>query len=334
MTEDEIKKFCKDIDNDKIHVRKIKQIINSGEIGKENLLKHSVEIDDTLLTKILNFQDLSIDYNDWGDLPALERNRTDLYFFGQPSSGKTCILASLFNYAYSKGLIKDNQHNRNGSRYRDTLINGINNGVLPQGTPKDGVNYVPIDLKNPNNGRIHPLNFIEMSGEKFLDFYRDGETEEISSKRYLKNDNRKLLFFVFDYQTFNNKDEQAISAQTNQLQNVLTLLSNDGTLNKTDSIFLLLSKSDKFPKGKDQVEHASSFVEEKMKNLKFNLKEIQSLHNNDFNIILFPYTIGEVKLKGILDKKNISSSKNLINWICEKSFSEERNWWKKFIGIK
>ena len=77
-------------------------------------------------------------------------------------------------------------------------INGINNGVLPQGTPKDGVNYVPIDLKNPNNGRIHPLNFIEMSGEKFLDFYRDGETEEISSKRYLKNDNRKLLFFVFD----------------------------------------------------------------------------------------------------------------------------------------
>ena len=323
-----------DIDDDKIHVRDIKKLINSEVISKEELLKKSKVLNKDILDKITAYNDLDIDYNDWKDLPALQKNRTDLYFFGQPGSGKTCILASLFYYAHQKGLIKDNQSNREGSKYRDTLINGVRKGILAEGTPTDGVNYIPLDLANPSNNRIHPLNFIEMSGEKFVKAYKDGiQKDNIGANKYLKNNNRKLLFFVLDYLSFI-KDERSVLDQDNMLQNVLTLLSNDKTMEKTDTIYLILSKSDVFPKGENKLDFAQEFVEKKIKNLKNNLKIIQAEHDNNFKIILFPYTLGAIKFKGLLTNFDSTSPKNLIDWICAYSFSEERNWWKRLIGIK
>jgi len=330
----EINNTIKNIDTDNIHVRDIRNLINSDKISSEELLKKSEVLDKDMLEKIKSYKDLDIDYNDWQDLPSLQKNRTDLYFFGQPGSGKTCILASLFYYAHQKGLIKDNQSNREGSKYRDTLIGGVKKGVLAEGTPTDGVNYIPLDLTNPVNKRIHPLNFIEMSGEKFVNAYKNGiKKDNIGANKYLKNNNRKLLFFVLDYLSFI-KDEESILAQDSMLQNVLTLLSNDKTLEKTDTIYLVLSKSDMFPVGENQLEYAQEFVDNKLKNLKNNLKIIKADHDNNFKIILFPYTLGEIKFKGLLTQFDLTSPKNLINWICAYSFSEERNWWKRLIGIR
>ncbi|MBT5354554.1 MAG: hypothetical protein HOL56_05605 [Flavobacteriales bacterium] len=329
-----IKNTIKNIDTDNIHVRDIRNLINSDSITTDELIKESKVLDKDILEKIKSYNDLDIDYNDWKDLPPLQKNRTDLYFFGQPGSGKTCILASLFYYAHQKGLIKDNQSNREGSKYRDTLINGVKKGILAEGTPTDGVNYIPLDLTNPTNKRIHPLNFIEMSGEKFVSAYKDGiKKDNIGANKYLKNNNRKLLFFVLDYLSFI-KDEKSILSQDSMLQNVLTLLSNDNTLDKTDTIYLILSKSDMFPKGENQLDFAQEFVDMKLKNLKNNLKIIQKEHNNNFKIILFPYSLGEIKFRGLLTNFDVTSPKNLIDWICAYSFSEERNWWKKIIGIR
>jgi GTPase SAR1 family protein len=329
-----INNTIKDIDTDNIHVRDIRNLINSDSITTDELIKESKVLDKDILEKIKSYKDLDIDYNDWKDLPPLQKNRTDLYFFGQPGSGKTCILASLFYYAHQKGLIKDNQSNREGSKYRDTLINGVKKGILAEGTPTDGVNYIPLDLTNPTNKRIHPLNFIEMSGEKFVNAYKKGiKKDNIGANKYLKNNNRKLLFFVLDYLSFI-KDEKSILSQDSMLQNVLTLLSNDNTLDKTDTIYLILSKSDMFPKGENQLDFAQEFVDMKLKNLKNNLKIIQKEHNNNFKIILFPYSLGEIKFRGLLTNFDVTSPKNLIDWICAYSFSEERNWWKKIIGIK
>ena len=329
-----IKNTIKNIDTDNIHVRDIRNLINSDSITTDELIKESKVLDKDILEKIKSYNDLDIDYNDWKDLPPLQKNRTDLYFFGQPGSGKTCILASLFYYAHQKGLIKDNQSNREGSKYRDTLINGVKKGILAEGTPTDGVNYIPLDLTNPTNKRIHPLNFIEMSGEKFVSAYKDGiKKDNIGANKYLKNNNRKLLFFVLDYLSFI-KDEKSILSQDSMLQNVLTLLSNDNTLDKTDTIYLILSKSDMFTKGENQLDFAQEFVDMKLKNLKNNLKIIQKEHNNNFKIILFPYSLGEIKFRGLLTNFDVTSPKNLIDWICAYSFSEERNWWKKIIGIR
>ena len=329
-----INNTIKDIDTDNIHVRDIRNLINSDSITTDELIKESKVLDKDILEKIKSYKDLDIDYNDWKDLPPLQKNRTDLYFFGQPGSGKTCILASLFYYAHQKGLIKDNQSNREGSKYRDTLINGVKKGILAEGTPTDGINYIPLDLTNPTNKRIHPLNFIEMSGEKFVNAYKKGiKKDNIGANKYLKNNNRKLLFFVLDYLSFI-KDEKSILSQDSMLQNVLTLLSNDNTLDKTDTIYLILSKSDMFPKGENQLDFAQEFVDMKLKNLKNNLKIIQKEHNNNFKIILFPYSLGEIKFRGLLTNFDVTSPKNLIDWICAYSFSEERNWWKKIIGIK
>ena len=89
-----------------------------------------------------------------------------------------------------------------------------------------------------------------------------------------------------------------------------------------------------FPKGENQLDFAQEFVDMKLKNLKNNLKIIQKEHNNNFKIILFPYSLGEIKFRGLLTNFDVTSPKNLIDWICAYSFSEERNWWKKIIGIR
>jgi len=332
MIAKDITRTIQDIDANKLLVTEIQALINSDAISKEELLKTSKVIDEEIFEKIVSYEKIKIDYKDWKDLPELQKNRTDLYFFGQPGSGKTCVLASLFHYANQKGLIKDNQSNREGAKYRDTLINGIRKGVLAEATPVEGINYIPIDLTNPSNNRIHPLNFIEMSGEKFVKAYEEGiNKDNIGTNKYLKNNNRKLIFFVLDYLSY---IKSSASKQDTMLQNVLTNLSNDNTLDKTDTIYLILSKSDMFPEGENQLNFAKEFVDNKMKNLKNNLKLIQKDHNNNFKIILFPYTLGTVKFSRLLTQFDLTSPKNLIDWICAYSFSEERNWWKKLIGIK
>lgn len=329
-----ITKTIQEIDDNKLTVKQIQNLINSDAISKEELLTNSKEIDEEIFEKIISYKELNIDYKEWKDLPELQKNRTDLYFFGQPGSGKTCVLASLFHYANQKGLIKDNQSNREGAKYRDVLINGIRKGTLAEGTPLDGVNYIPIDLVNPSNNRIHPLNFIEMSGEKFVDAYKKGiKNENIGANKYLKNNNRKLIFFVLDYLSFT-KENESVLTQDNMVTNVLTHLSNNNTLDKTDTIYLIISKSDMFPKGENHLDFAKDFADNQITNLKNNLKSIQKDHNNNFKIILFPYTLGTVKFKGLLTQFDLTSPKNLIDWICAYSFSEERNWWKKLVGIK
>ena len=175
-----------------------------------------------------------------------------------------------------------------------------------------------------------------MSGEKFVKAYKEGiNKSNIGANKYFKNGNRKLIFFVLDYLKFIN-DKNGDLDQDNMLQNVLTQLSEDQTLDKTDAIYLILSKADTFnlEENQEPIDFAKNFVDEKLTNLKNNLKIKQEEYNNNFKIILLPYSLGEVKVSGLLTKFNSKTAKNMIDWICANSFSEERNWWKKIIGIR
>ena len=191
------------INNDEMRIQSIQMLLLKGLVTEEGLLTHT-NIDQTLLNKIKRY----IKYTDRlkdNNIPLLE-NSTDIFFFGIRRSGKSCIVSSIFNYAEREGLFIDNRHNRpmalrnylQGRPFID--LNHFNSGTLPD---LGQTNYTATELHL--NGEIYPLNFIEMSGEFFYRAAKDPSFCEnaIDVHGYLSNSNKKLLFFIVDYNMYN-----------------------------------------------------------------------------------------------------------------------------------
>jgi hypothetical protein len=253
----------------------------------------------------------------WRDLPPLEKNRTDIYFFGQPGSGKSCVLASLFHHADKEGLLSKNNINSHANEYIEKLSNGIRDGIIAHSrTSFEGGNF-PVDLIHPNTGKEHPINLIVMSDQLLRDDH----------KNYLDTKNKKLIFFVLDYARHIDMGWRSVTGtakRANKFQNILSKLDEYGTLNKTDGIYIIISKSDLFPDGKSKIEFAKEFVIENYKNFYANCKLYQKRNNESFEINIIPYTIGEMKYENLLVKFNSQPASDLINLICTYSITHPK----------
>jgi GTPase SAR1 family protein len=266
-------------------------------------------------------------------LPPLEANRTDLYFFGQPGSGKSCILASLFYYLRRKGMIISNTLNNQGNIYRNQLTDELENGILPDSTARDGVNYIPIELRNQNNKNMrHPLNFIEMSGELFEDAYNEGISERnLAAQKYLDNNNRKLIYFVLDYDMHGKGINLGGVSQASKMEHILVLLDKFGILQKTEGIFIVLSKADLFPSGAQRSSFAKEFVNSRYKNFIENCKDLveKYRHRNAFELKLYPYSIGTVRFQNLLTQFDEMSPQEMIDDIMNYTFISKKSFWGK-----
>lgn len=320
--------LCQKIENGDYSVEEIKDFLLSEKISESYLLSHT-SLNEDLIDKIKNFEKRRTNFRSWQDLPPLEQNRTDLYFFGQPGSGKSCILASVFSFLKQNGLIINDAHNPIGNIYRNQLTDEIDLGILPDSTMRDGVNYIPIELRNHiNESYKHPLNFIEMSGELFDDAYQTGiNNDNLAAKQYLDNKNKKLIYFVLDYF----KDKKGINSggisQSSKMEHILSLLDHFGTLNSTDGVFIVLSKTDLFPEDVDRNQFAVDFLQKKYLQFYNNIKELQRKYK--FEIKLYPYSIGEVKFQNMLTKFNQQSPLELIQDVLNYTFVSKKPWYQK-----
>jgi hypothetical protein len=300
----EIKAICESIENDEYDVLEIRSFLLNGVISPEQL-KQYTSMTDKIIEKINFYQKQETPFTDWGDLPPLQLNRTDVYFLGQPGSGKSCVLGSLFYYFDKRGLLAENMQNQIGTLYRNQLKDEFGYGILPDSTAVDGVNYMPIELRNIQNTALkHPLNFIEMSGEIFDMAYEKGiQSVHPKVKEYLSNKNRKILFFIIDYDLHKKSEKMSFGAgQASKLTAVLEILDNYGTLSQVDSIYVLVTKSDLFPAERDKVDYANEFINKYYLNFVNNLKDKKQKYanKNSFKITIYPFTIGEVKFKNML----------------------------------
>ena len=329
INEGEAIALCQQIENGDFSAVEIKNHLLSEKITESYLLNHT-SLNENLIDKIKYFEKRRTDFRSWQQLPPLEQNRTDLYFFGQPGSGKSCILASVFYFLKQNGLIINDAHNPQGNIYRNQLTDEIEVGILPDSTQRDGVNYIPIELRNTTNESYkHPLNFIEMSGELFNEAYQSGiNNENLAAKQYLDNKNKKLIYFVLDY--FNDKRgiNQGGVSQSSKMEHILSLLDQFGTLNNTDGIFIVLSKTDLFPKGVDRNQYALDFLQKKYLQFYNNIKELQKQYK--FEIKLYPYSIGEVKFKDLITEFNTTSPLELIQDVLNYTFVSKKPWYKIF----
>jgi hypothetical protein len=201
---------------------------------------------------------------------------------------------------------------------------------LPNSTKADVLNFIPIILYDKDDVG-HPLSFIEMSGENFTRTYNSGnvnDPDSIGARTYLNNNNRKILMFVIDYRHhMNGQDVREIATQDAQLQNVIMLLSNDGTLDKTDALMIVVTKADLFPKSTALNDTVHQFlISSDYLNFFNTCKRLKEKHK--FRLILHPFSLGTFKLPRIYDF-NPHFSDNLLSDLITFSFRKRKTWFER-----
>lgn len=196
---------------------------------------------------------------------AFPIDRTDIYFLGVPRSGKSSVLAGLFNAMTTNGnwryIPNVDSNGRDGSMaYFNGLVRSVASKKPPFPTAHDTINYINIDVPYAagTKGTAH-LNFVEISGECFKNLADSlGDSREVwkqlGASRVLANNNRKVLFFLLDYNIIlGNQDGITLFDQQEALRNALTIFSYDGqgkdhrqgcTMSKVESVGVILTKAD------------------------------------------------------------------------------------------
>lgn len=323
--------FYDQINNDEKAIDEIQHAIRTGEVTEQGLLDNT-EIDKRLLKRIKGYSQI---------LNSPENNNvplgpgTDIFFFGRSGSGKTCVLASVFNYAEEQGLFIDNTTSMKGINYKNLLVNELNNGVLPDATPasKDAVTYISTTLidqdadGNPT-GEESPLNFIEMSGEFFQKAAKDPDSMEdsIDAHGYLSGSNKKLLFFIVDYDMCSEGNNKRVQSQDFQL--ILQHLDKyKKALKNTLSIYIIVNKADKFPEDVvDKADYALDFFMKNFKSVYTALKSKREKYN--FELVSLPFSLGRFRFNNsYLHAINQEWPKKLIDSIGKhSSFGKKKGW--------
>lgn len=137
---------------------------------------------------------------------AIEGN-TDVYLFGIPNTGKTCLLMGLCGAGDRKFLVDFKQK---GGPYAAALKQYVDAGTVPGSTPGKFVTTINCDIIENRKDRrgvemdlTHRINFVEMSGEEFAHKLANSEETNLmdmgrGTKELLCNKNRKVFFIVVD----------------------------------------------------------------------------------------------------------------------------------------
>jgi GTPase SAR1 family protein len=312
-----------DIDNNDAEIADIQRGINRKIISKQDLYNRGCSVE--LVDRLMKYTPMNAIFPKVSELPPLRKNSTDVYFLGMPGSGKSTMLASLFYYANSKGLMKNVVDNSFGNKYKNQLIMGMVQGHLPNSTPIEFINFIPVDVRHLAQDDFQQLNFIDMAGEKFKQVANSGIEEFKAYKNYLNNDNNKCLIFVMDY--FESNIVKS-TEQDQNLQEVLALLESFEILKKTDAVYLVLTKADLFPEENKQ-KFCENHVEKRYTNFINSCLDAKKKYK--FVMKSFPFSIGPSKFSYILEDCNPETNDNLVKYPKQllKQLEEDISYLKK-----
>lgn len=276
------------------------------------------------------------------DLPAMEQGRTDVFFVGVPASGKTVMLGGLLKYANRKGIIIPDSYNNAGNVFQADLIRDLDVGFLPKNTDEGSYNYIATSIQD-NENINHPFNIVEVPGENYVRLFNEGSTTQtdyiVKFMKYIKNSNKKILVFVIDSVAHENRNNIQYLRDLDQsiaYVNILNMFRDHGVLEQTDAIYLVANKFDVLLQerymldGSDHEKLAHDFIQEEFTNLVTNCKYARDNSRNKFKIKVFPFSIGDVHHKHILESYNDKYSKAIVDNLMEDSFIVKGGrFWKK-----
>ena len=265
----------------------------------------------------------------------------DVYLWGLPSTGKTCILQGLLS---SSSLLLD--LTSSGGSYAEALRQYTDYGMASPRTLDDSVTTLKTTIITDGHTPIkYNVNFVEMSGHHILDMVEDNSEhskEENNSDiaNLLHNDNRKVFFLIIDPTINNiklNREYDEYDEQTGekihrlkyvvfnqkifmqQIVNIFQDPANSDILRKVDSIHIIITKADTFGERLQRGEKALDYFNDHYGiNVTQPLVDLcEKYHincNSNLRPKLFTFSLGKFYVGGLYEYDPIDSEL-LINTI-------------------
>lgn len=260
-------------------------------------------------------------------------DHTDVFLFGIPSTGKTCILM---------GLIGSPNININtvraGGPYACVLEQFLDAGLTIGQTPKDFVATIEASIQDGKNR--HLLNLVEMAGEDFAFKIADNEKGVVSfedigagATQLLCNNNKKSFFIIVDptakrvafNHLVNETDAEGnvrtylVRKNVNQkiiLKRLVDLLAqpeNKKILKNVDSISIVISKADLLGNEQEREDEAYRRFMDQHKNIITPLVEL--CRENGINAstngqpMLYTFSLGRFYVGGVYQYDSTDANK-------------------------
>lgn len=269
-------------------------------------------------------------------LEKINKLSTEVYFWGIPSSGKTCALGAVLSVAgngrIAKSMRKDNDCQGYGymNRLASLFKPDGSVGTLPEGTSIYSTYEMGLDLEDKDNA-VHPITCIDLAGELVRCMYKIDANEymsddEIQALNTLTNvlidnrtKNRKIHFFVLEYGAEDRKYEGL--TQNVYLDSALLYIERTGIFKKdTDAIYLMITKVDKAKAGEGQlIAILKEYVTQTYGGFYNGLKKIcRDCEINNGEVDIIPFTLGKVCFQDycLFDEK---PANYVVNKLLERS---------------
>lgn len=355
--------FLQRLLKEKNPVEFIKKQIADGKISEEdlleivcanhNLLNHQIVrqcVEDDLLQaeqlmeRGINQRFLEMLYEEpedvlptVGNIKGIDYETTEVYFWGIPTSGKTCALGTIFKAARSGKVLEClGVETCQGLRYYQILKQIFDSPdgycILPGRTPLD-TNFAIRTEMTDHDHKHHPVTLIDMAGELFCaiaweengdeNLLTDKHREAIADfKNILINNcstNPKYHFFIIEY----NRESRRYKDydQDTYLDAGLRYLINNGVLNKPeDRVFVIVTKTDLLEQdidpNQDKKQYLLDFLNERYPNF-FSLINNHCRERKINGGVLPPpivFSVGDVRFQ-LLCHINTDSANHVIEQI-------------------
>lgn len=320
----------------------VKRLINSGDITVGDLL--AIGINKLFIQKMFNGESAQA-FSKPEPLDRIHKQSTEVYFWGIPSSGKSCALGAILSVAAS-GTVAHSMDPDTGSQgygYMTKLINLFQNGqigTLMEGTAVDAFYEMGFDLVD-NDNKIHPITCIDMAGELMRCMYKANANDPMSETDELmldtltrvlidnKTTSRKMHIFVIEYGAEDRLYEGL--PQRVYLDGALSYIKNTGIFKKdTDAIYIMITKADKVKNPSKDV--FTQYINEKYKGFYNGLEQI--CKDNEINkgrVEKIAFSLGEVCFQNYC-RFNARPAENVVNLLLQRSASYrggKRGWFEK-----
>lgn len=317
----------------------VKRLIDSRIISLSDLL--AIHIEKPFIQKMLN-GDTADNYTYIKDLDQIHKQSTEIYFWGIPSSGKSCALGAILNVANSGRVahVMNPYADSQGFGYMHYLINHFPQnevGTLIGGTPLNAFYEMGFDLIDSDN-RKHPITCIDMAGELMRCMFKSDagmplDNDELKMLDTMTNvlianrtTNRKIHFFVIEYGA-ENKIYEGYSQRT-YLEGAVSYIKKKGIFEKdTDAIYIMITKADK---AKNVTKETfTRYINEKYLGF-YNVLD-QICKDNEITgkkVEKIAFSLGEVCFQNYC-KFNPRPAENVVNLILKRTASEKigkRGW--------
>ena len=348
-------------------VNRLLRLINDGIFSDHELINAKV-MTETVLETLRN-HDINADLPDIRQ--AIENSRaeckdgyTDVYFFGVPSTGKTCVLM---------GMSRSNSLHINlasgGGDYAAALQQYTDVGVTVPRTPGTFVTTLEATISSVSDqgGAVHKINLVEMSGEEFaFDIANNPDRiftfEQMGSgaTQLLKNDNRKVFFLIidptanvvrinreivvqdgFDEDTgepITHTDLQyCVVNQRTLIQKMVDLFTDPGNaeiMKKVDSIHIIMTKSDTLGNPVEREEKALNIFQQKfsgdiLKPLIDLCEEYNINSRTNFHPNLYTFSLGTFYVGGLYEYEQTDSDRLVVAIKNSTQSVKKKSWWDR-----